>query len=121
MHRYFFELDAWMKTGNLFSYLPDDTLVVSHDNLSACHDEYYQQIQARHHSRAHDKSLPIMPPDYLFLANNEFHQVLKAYPRVVINTNHDTAKKLVPWRVYRRRFCRLIIKLPSLYQNCYHS
>ena len=67
-----------MKTGNLFSYLPDDTLVVSHDNLSACHDEYYQQIQARHHSRAHDKSLPIMPPDYLFLANNEFHQVLKA-------------------------------------------
>lgn len=88
----FFELDAWMKTGNLFSYLPDDALVVSHDNLSACHDEYYQQIQARHHSRAHDKSLPIMPPDYLFLANNEFHQALKAYPRVVINTNHDTAK-----------------------------
>lgn len=88
----FFELDAWMKTGNLFSYLPDDALVVSHDNLSACHDEYYQQIQARHHSRAHDKSLPIMPPDYLFLANNEFHQALKAYPRVIINTNHDTAK-----------------------------
>ncbi|OAV36385.1 Transcription-repair coupling factor [Moraxella catarrhalis] len=88
----FFELDAWMKTGNLFSYLPDDTLMVSHDDLGACHDEYYQQIQARHHSRAHDKSLPIMPPDYLFLANNEFHQALKAYPRVIINTNHDTAK-----------------------------
>ncbi|OAV20867.1 Transcription-repair coupling factor [Moraxella catarrhalis] len=88
----FFELDTWMKTGSLFSYLPDDALMVSHDDLATRHDEYYQQIQARHHSRAHDKSLPIMPPDYLFLANNEFHQALKAYPRVVINTNHDTAK-----------------------------
>lgn len=88
----FFDLEDWMKTGSLFSYLPDDALMVSHDDLAARHDEYYQQIQARHHSRAHDKSLPVMPPDYLFLANNEFHQALKAYPRVIVSTNSAAAK-----------------------------
>ena len=88
----FFDLEDWMKTGSLFSYLPDDALMVSHDDLATRHDEYYQQIQARHHSRAHDKSLPVMPPDYLFLANNEFHQALKAYPRVIVSTNSADAK-----------------------------
>ncbi|WP_049235996.1 transcription-repair coupling factor [Moraxella canis] len=88
----FFDLEDWMKTGSLFSYLPDEALMVSHDDLAARHDEYYQQIQARHHSRAHDKSLPVMPPDYLFLANNEFHQALKAYPRVIVSTNSADAK-----------------------------
>ncbi|MFB6349621.1 transcription-repair coupling factor [Moraxella sp. ZJ142] len=80
----FFEIENWIATGSLFNYLPDDALIVSHDDLADFHQQFWQQIQTRYQSRSHDKQLPIVPPDYLFLANNEFHQYLKSYARVLI-------------------------------------
>ncbi len=88
----FFEIESWMTTGTLFSYLPSDALLVSHHDISTHHEQYWQQIQTRYQSRAHDKDLPILPPDYLFLPNNEFHQSLKAYPRVIIDTQDSAVQ-----------------------------
>ncbi|MDO4441730.1 MAG: transcription-repair coupling factor [Moraxella sp.] len=84
----FFELSEWQNHGSLFSYLPDDTLIVCDDTLSAHHQEFWTQVNDRHHSRAFDKDTPILPPDYLYLPSNEFFQALKSYPRAVFG-NQD--------------------------------
>ncbi|MGK8249904.1 transcription-repair coupling factor [Moraxella lacunata] len=92
----FFDLHEWQTTGTLFHYLPKNTLVVCDDNLSAHHHNFWEQVNARYHSRAFDKDVPILPPDYLYLPSNEFFQALKTYPRAVFQqpfvvslSNHD--------------------------------
>lgn len=90
----FFDLDEWLGAGSFFAYLPNDAVIVSHADLSSHHDAFYQQVVGRYNARAHDKDLPIVPPDYLFLPNNEFHQALKAFPRVLIDKAENTPVKL---------------------------
>ena len=92
----FFELEQWMTMGSLFSYLPKDALIISHHDMAMHHQEHWMQIQTRHHSRAHDVQLPILPPDYLFFQNNEFHQVLKNYPRIIIEHTDDPDLQSMP-------------------------
>lgn len=83
----FFDLHEWQTTGTLFHYLPKNTLVVCDDNLSAYHHDFWEQVNARYHSRSFDKDVPILPPDYLYLPSNEFFQALKAYPRAVFGND----------------------------------
>lgn len=68
----FFELDEWRKAGSLFEYLPNDTLIIHDKQLAACHEEFWNQVTARYHSRAFDKDVPIVPPELLYLPSNEF-------------------------------------------------
>lgn len=88
----FFELQNWMTSGSFFAYLPKEALIVSHQDMAAYHQEHWTQIQARYHSRAHDVQLPILPPEYLFFQNNEFHQAFKQYPRIIIESADEQAK-----------------------------
>ena len=94
----FFELEQWMTMGSLFSYLPKDALIISHHDMAMHHQEHWKQIQTRYHSRAHDAQLPILPPDYLFFQNNEFHQALKNYPRIIIEHTDDPDLQSMPMR-----------------------
>ncbi|STY87023.1 Transcription-repair-coupling factor [Moraxella ovis] len=86
----FFDLHEWQTTGTLFHYLPKNTLVVCDDNLSAHHHDFWEQVNARYHSRAFDKDVPILPPDYLYLPSNEFFQALKTYPRAVFGNEENS-------------------------------
>ncbi|WFF37710.1 transcription-repair coupling factor [Moraxella nasibovis] len=89
----FFDLDEWRNFGSLFEYLPADTLIVHDDELMRHHDEFWEQVTARHHSRAFDKDAPIVMPELLYLPSNEFFGKLKTYPKVVL-TNKDKALPL---------------------------
>ncbi|UYZ67480.1 transcription-repair coupling factor [Moraxella bovis] len=86
----FFDLHEWQAAGTLFHYLPKNTLVVCDDNLSAHHHNFWEQVNARYHSRAFDKDVPILPPDYLYLPSNEFFQALKTYPRAVFGNKENS-------------------------------
>ena len=85
----FFELDAWQGTGSLFDYLPQDTLFVANGDLQASQSAFFEQVKVRYQSFCHDKDVPILPPDLLYLPNNEFFAKLKAYPRVVFDPNSE--------------------------------
>lgn len=91
----FFDLSVWQQSGSLFAYLPDDALLVTHSDLTACVDGFYQQVSARFHSRAHDVALPIVPPEYLYLPSNDFHHKLGGFARVVL-----TAEEMLPNAFY---------------------
>ncbi|WP_245639994.1 transcription-repair coupling factor [Moraxella oblonga] len=90
----FFELDNWYAHGSLFSYLPKDTLVVCDDGLAHAHHDFWTQVKARHHSYGFDKDVPILPPELLYLPENEFFHALKPYPRAVFGVDKGNAVSL---------------------------
>lgn len=87
----FFDLDEWRASGSLFEYLPANTLIVYDECLMNHHEEFWGQINARHHSRAFNKELPILPPQLLYLPSNEFFGKLKKYPKAVMTSDADKA------------------------------
>lgn len=86
----FFELQTWLSQGSLFHYLPKNTLIVSDEGLSECHQEYWQQVQTRYQDRQHDKSLPILPPHYLFLPQETFFEQINRFAKVIFG-EHERA------------------------------
>lgn len=86
----FFELQTWLSQGSLFHYLPKNTLIVSDEGLSECHQEYWQQVQIRYQDRQHDKSLPILPPHYLFLPQETFFEQINRFAKVIFG-EHERA------------------------------
>ncbi|OPH38600.1 transcription-repair coupling factor [Moraxella equi] len=107
----FFDLHEWQTTGTLFHYLPKNTLVVCDDNLSAYHHDFWEQVNARYHSRAFDKDVPILPPDYLYLPSNEFFQALKTYPRAVLGNKEN------PLTLFRQFTAHTVPNLPINHQK----
>lgn len=107
----FFDLHEWQTAGTLFHYLPKNTLVVCDDNLSAHHHDFWEQVNARYHSRAFDKGVPILPPDYLYLPSNEFFQALKVYPRAVFGNKEN------PLSLFRQFTAHTVPNLPINHQK----
>lgn len=85
----FFPLEIWQEQGSLFSYLPKDTLLIFSDELKSTHENFYTKIQERYHSRSHDKGLPLVPPNYLYLPTNEFFHKIKTYSSLVFADKPD--------------------------------
>ena len=86
----FFDLDVWLTDGTLFHYLPKNAVIVSDDGLSACHHDYWTQVQTRYADRQHDKALPILAPQYLFLPQDEFFGRINAFAIMVFG-EHERA------------------------------
>jgi transcription-repair coupling factor (superfamily II helicase) len=79
------------ETSSLFDYLAEGTLVARFDNLSDTVDRYWQEINSRYENRRHDIQNPILPPNELFLAKEEFFQQLKSFPSLTL-TEQDLEK-----------------------------
>ncbi|WP_230660114.1 transcription-repair coupling factor [Psychrobacter sp. I-STPA10] len=87
----FFEQQQWLQTGNLFAYLPQDTLFIIDENAPTALADYWSQIQRRYEERRHDIDKPIVAPAYLYLADNELNQYLNNYPRVILGNTLEVA------------------------------
>ncbi|TCS42634.1 transcription-repair coupling factor [Reinekea marinisedimentorum] len=74
----------YQETSSLFEYLTKDTLVARFDNLSETVDRYWQEINSRYENRRHDISNPILSPNELFLAKEEFFQALNQLPSLTL-------------------------------------
>ncbi len=92
----FFDLNEWQSAGTFFNYLPDDAVLISHDNLSDDHAAHWAQVVSRYQARSHDIDLPIVPPDYLYLPANEFHQALKGFSRLILSSDVDISHTITP-------------------------
>lgn len=72
------------RTGTVFDYLPDATLVIE---LPAVRDEaqaFWDDTAARYEQRRHDAERPVLAPRELFLAPDELGAALGAYPRAIV-------------------------------------
>ncbi|MDO4449390.1 MAG: transcription-repair coupling factor [Moraxella sp.] len=85
----FFDLKKWQEEGTLFSYLPQNTLVVTSDELDGRYDEFFRQVKQRYEARRHDKDKPILAPAELYLSKEALFGYLKKYPKIMFGVGLD--------------------------------
>ena len=65
-------------TATLFDYLPTDTTLVMHGDVPNALEEFWTDLKGRHKMLGGDRSRPVLPPDQLFLRDEEFFVAGKA-------------------------------------------
>ena len=75
------------QTADLFSYLPDSTLLVSHSNTEEAAEHFWAEVERRYEDRRYDIQRPILPPAQLFLPVNQLFSRLKAYARIQLHSD----------------------------------
>lgn len=68
--------------GSFFDHLPKNTLILHQQNIEQMANQWRTDIEQRYESRRHDISRPILPPNELFLANDQLFAKLNDHPRV---------------------------------------
>ncbi|QDJ13110.1 transcription-repair coupling factor [Mergibacter septicus] len=83
------------KMATLFDYLPPETLFLTYDNINNAAIRFYQDAEQRYHSRKVDPMRPLLPPNELWLKEEQINHHLKAYPRLKLTreTLSNSAKQ----------------------------
>ena len=71
-------------TATLFDYLPQEAVVVLHHEVPGAIEEFWRGARQRHDFFKGDRSRPVMPPEALFLNQEEFFLALKSRPSLTI-------------------------------------
>jgi transcription-repair coupling factor (superfamily II helicase) len=64
-----------------FDYLPEDTTLVLHRDVSGATQAFWREAQSRFRMMSGDPDRPLLPPASLFVASEEFYTRAKAYRR----------------------------------------
>ncbi|MEI7349510.1 transcription-repair coupling factor [Pectobacterium parmentieri] len=72
---------------SLFSYFPNNTLIVNTGNIEQSAERFWQDIQQRFESRRVDPMRPLLSSDSLWLRVDGLFTELKAWPRVQLRTD----------------------------------
>jgi transcription-repair coupling factor (superfamily II helicase) len=70
------------ETGTLFDYLPAGTLCMVDAGAHAQIGHVWNEIRNRYESRRHDTTRPLLPPEKLFLRDNELFEAINRFPRI---------------------------------------
>ncbi|WP_034944124.1 transcription-repair coupling factor [Erwinia oleae] len=71
----------------LFSYLPDNALLVSTGDLEGGAERFWQEVTSRFDSRRVDPMRPLLPPETLWLRTDALFSELKRWSRVQLKTD----------------------------------
>ncbi|WP_224552379.1 transcription-repair coupling factor [Pectobacterium versatile] len=72
---------------SLFSYFPNNTLIVNTGNIEQSAERFWQDIQQRFESRRIDPMRPLLSSDSLWLRVDSLFAELKGWPRVQLRTD----------------------------------
>ena len=75
------------ETSTLFDFLPDNTLVVTPDNLQESAEHFWADCNNRYEDLRYDRQRPLLAPPSLFLASDELHRTLKQFPRINLRSS----------------------------------
>ena len=79
-------------TATLFDYLPSDTTLFLHGDVPAAIAEFWADTRGRHRLLDGDRSRPVLPPEALYLRDEEFFVAAKALPHYALKVGAgDTA------------------------------
>ncbi len=76
----------------LFSYFPQNTLVVNTGDPEASAERFWLDANARYENRGVDPMRPLLPPESLWLRVDELFSELKAWPRIQLKTESLSEK-----------------------------
>ncbi|HET8705088.1 MAG TPA: CarD family transcriptional regulator, partial [Pseudomonadales bacterium] len=70
------------RVGDLFEYLPKTALIAVTGSLNTALATFWADCCERYEDRRHDRTRPILPPQKLFLTEEECFRQLKQFPRL---------------------------------------
>ncbi|EIQ90007.1 transcription-repair coupling factor [Yersinia pestis PY-72] len=76
----------------MFSYLPENTLLVNTGDLESSAERFWQDVNQRFESRRVDPMRPLLAPESLWLRVDALFNELKEWPRVQLKTEAQPAK-----------------------------
>ena len=76
------------KTASLFDYLPENCLIFSTENIEKNCRLFWQEVQSRFEQYKVDKQQPLLPPQAVFIPENELFSQLKQHPRIILSTQN---------------------------------
>ena len=80
--------------GNLFDYLPDATLVIREAGVQETLNAFLGEVAERYENLRHDVERPILPPNQLFLAEDELHGRLRPHAQVILNAEAEARHRV---------------------------
>ena len=83
------ELAVSGKSNTLCDYLSDTTLVVISGDIEHSLAQYWLDIDYRYENRRYDPTRPLLPPEQLFLSQDNLYSALKPFDRITIATQVD--------------------------------
>ena len=84
------------ETATLFDYLPPEALLLTHGDATAAIAAFWKDTRSRHTLLQGDKARPLLPPETLFLSDEEFFIAAKRHGRLALTgKNADTAASTV--------------------------
>jgi transcription-repair coupling factor (superfamily II helicase) len=69
-------------TGTLFDYLPGNALLLMDGGAGLQMGHFWQEIRSRYEDYRHDSRRPLLPPEKLFLRDNELFEAVNRFPRI---------------------------------------
>ncbi|MFN3883484.1 MAG: transcription-repair coupling factor [Rhodocyclaceae bacterium] len=83
------------ETATLFDYLPARATLVLHGDVPAALAEFWSDLKSRYQTLGGDRSRPILPPQALFLRDEEFFSLANAFAQYTLKIGAtDTARTL---------------------------
>ena len=79
-------------SGHLFDYLPSNTLIALESDCQKQLDHFWLELMQRYESRRHDSYIPILPPEKLFLRQNELFSEINRFARLTLNEQPEVEK-----------------------------
>ncbi len=89
-------------TATVFDYLPENTSVFLHGDVSANAEDFWKDTQSRFELMRGDKDRPLLPPKDIFLAVDELFGGMKPFAKCDRETVYGTALALPAVEVDRR-------------------
>ena len=77
------------QTATLFDYLPEDAALALVGDIDADIKRFWTDTQSRYRFLKADRERPILPPEALFLSDEQFFGLAKPYPRLAIAKSND--------------------------------
>ena len=77
------------QTATLFDYLPPDASLALVGEIDADIKRFWTDTQSRYRFLKADRERPILPPEALFLSDEQFFGLAKPYPRLAITKSND--------------------------------
>ncbi|MET0065561.1 MAG: transcription-repair coupling factor [Candidatus Thiodiazotropha sp.] len=75
------------QTMTLFDYLPDQHMLIDFEETRAQCGRFLDDVRGRYEERRHDVERPILPPENLYLGENELYSQIKQRNLITISTH----------------------------------
>ena len=95
-------------TATLFDYLPKEVVLLQHHDVPAAIAEFWRDTRERHRMMGGERSRPLLPPQDLFLSEEQFFLAAGVFPRLqlsaasVVDNSSDLAVAVPAVAVDRR-------------------